>query len=108
MSKTTYPNVRLRQGDLDLSGTVTYDHRMQRLEITYVDDDTETLSVDLMAYGYLTWPGEAFVKDWSEHAGLTDALVSAGIVAPVEHFEVGPFRSRAYRVRVLEPVRAVR
>lgn len=108
MSTTTYPNVRLRQGDLDLTGTLTYDHRAQRLEIAYPDGETEALSIDLLLQGYVAFPGEAFVKDWSEHAGLTDALVMAGIVSVVERVEVGPFRSRAYRVRVLEPVGALR
>lgn len=108
MFTTAYPSVRLRQGDLDLTGTIIYDHRAQRLQLTYLDGETEVLSIDLMTYGYLTWPGEVFVKDWNEHAGLTDALVAAGIVAPVERIEVGPFGSRVYRVRLLEPVGAHR
>lgn len=108
MSTTTYPSVRLRLADVELTGTLTYDHRAQRLQIAYPDGETEVLSTDLMVYGYLPWPGELFIKDWSEHRGLCDALVTAGIVVPVERIEVGPFRSRAYRVRVLEPVGAVR
>ena len=108
MSMTTYTNVLLRLGDVQLSGTISYDHRTQRLEITHPDSDLEVLSIDLLLQGYIAFPGEAFVKDWSEHAGLTDALVMAGIVAPVKCIEVGPFRSRAYRVLVLEPMRAVR
>lgn len=108
MSMTTYTNVLLRLGDVQLSGTISYDHRTQRLEITYPDGDLEVLSIDLLLQGYIAFPGEAFVKDWSERGGLTDALAMAGIVAPVECIEVGPFRSRAYRVPVLEPMGAVR
>lgn len=108
MSTTTHPTIRLQLGDLDLTGTVTYDHRLQQLQLTYPDGETEILSVDLMAYGYMAFPGECFIKDWSEHAGLTDALVVAGVVAPVERLVVGPFCSRAYRVRVLQPVGAIR
>ena len=41
--------------------------------------------------------------DWTEHEGLADALVMAGVVMTVESVRVGPFSSRAYRVLVLTP-----
>lgn len=100
----TYPDVTLRLPGHDLAGAITYDHRTQRLQLTHLDGETEVLSIDLVLDGYVARPGEVFVKDWSEHVGLTDALTLAGIVAPSEHLEVGPFRSRAYRVRVLGPM----
>src|SRR5699024_12701177 len=62
------------------------------------------LSTDLSVYGYVAEPGQVFIKDWSEHAGLADALVLARVVSPLESLRVGPFSSRAYRVRVLDEV----
>lgn len=86
-----------------MPGTVTYEAHTQQLAITYEDGETEVLSIDLTLAGYVTFPGEAFIKDWSEHAGLTSALVDAGIVTRVETLQIGPFDSRAYCVVVLTP-----
>ncbi len=57
------------------------------------------LSTVLLAYGYMPFFGETFIKDWTEHSGLTDTLVMAGVVTVVERLTVGPFNSTAYRVR---------
>ncbi|MCD0172533.1 hypothetical protein [Micrococcus luteus] len=100
---TTFPDTTLFLPDGVMSGTITYEARTQQLAIAYEDGETEVLSIDLTLDGYVCSPGEAFIKDWSEHSGLTSALVDAGIVMRVETFVVGPFDSRAYRVLVLTP-----
>lgn len=100
---TRFPGVSLFLPDALMSGDVTYDPRTGQLVITYEDGDTEVLSTDLTLEGYVAVRGEALVKDWSEHSGLTSALVDAGIVMRTETLTVGPFASRAYRCLVLDP-----
>ena len=71
--------------------------------LAQVDAETgedEVLSIDLSEYGYVPGPDEVFVKDWSEHHGFAAALQAAGVVEIVGEVLVGPFMSRAYRVRV--------
>lgn len=104
MSTTVHPTAALHLPDVTLTGEVRYDPRRDLVEIRYEDGETEVLSLDLSYYGLTALPGTVWVKDWSEHAGLADALVIAGVAAPVESFRVGPFSSRAYLVRVLEAV----
>lgn len=100
---TTFPGVTLFLPDGVMAGTLTYEARTQQLTITYEDGETEVLSMDLTLEGYLAAPGECLIKDWSEHSGLCQALVDAGVVMRVETLSVGPFSSRAYRVLVLDP-----
>lgn len=98
---TTFPGTTLFLPDGVMSGTITYEARTQQLSIAYEDGGTEVLSIDLTLDGYMSAPGECFIKDWSEHSGLCEALVDAGIVMRVETLQIGPFDSRAYRVLVL-------
>ncbi|MFF2053729.1 hypothetical protein ACFVU2_19150 [Leifsonia sp. NPDC058194] len=44
-----------------------------------------------------------FIKDWSEHVGLAASLEAAGVVEIVRAVNVGPYKDRAYEVRVLVP-----
>lgn len=67
---------------------------------------TEPLSTSLLAYGYIEFPGEVFIKDWSEHEGLAAALVDAGAGEVTETLTVGPFNSRAYRFQLAPAVLA--
>lgn len=87
-------------GFIELTGTLHHDddHRALWLE---TDEGPERLSVDLKAYDLVPEPGCVFVKDWSEHEGLTRRLTEAGLVEPVHDVSVGPFNSTAYEVRVL-------
>ena len=90
----------LRQGVLVLAGATSPD---------YDDDDfpsDEVLSTSLRAYGYIEFPGEVFIKDWSEHSGLAAALVDAGAGEITETLTVGPFDSRAYRFQLAPEVLA--
>lgn len=49
----------------------------------------ETLSINLGAYNLNTPEGHIFVKDYSEHEGLPDALVEAGVVEKVSEVTFG-------------------
>lgn len=89
--------------DFVLSGQVTFDRARQLLTISEPTGDSEVLNMDATAEGYVCFPDELVIKDWSEHSGLTSALVDAGIVMRTETIAVGPFDSRAYRVVVLDP-----
>lgn len=104
MPVTVHPTVALHLPEVTLTGEVRYDPRRDLLEIHYDDGETEVLSLDLTDYGLVAPPGTVWIKDWTEHVGLADALVMAGVVAPVGSLGVGPFFSRAYLVRVLEGV----
>lgn len=42
-----------------------------------------------------------WIKDWSEHQGLTRSLRDAGMVRPVQVGKVGRFESTAYLVKLL-------
>lgn len=98
---TTFPRVALHLPEMILTGDITYDRRRRLLELHDPKEGSEALSLDMSYYGYATAPGEIWIKDWSEHEGLADALVMAGVVMTVESVCVGPFSSRAYRCLVL-------
>ncbi|EJV7053165.1 hypothetical protein N7U83_003047 [Listeria monocytogenes] len=89
--------------DFVLTGTIPYDRRRRLLELHGPDGDSEVLNTDLRAEGYLTFPDEVLIRDWSEHSGLAGALVDAGIAQRTETIKVGPFDSRAYRLQLLTP-----
>ncbi|MFL0424198.1 hypothetical protein ACH0AC_00230 [Micrococcus luteus] len=89
--------------DFVLTGRITYDRRRQLLELHDLEGGTDVLNTDLRGEGFICFPDELILKDWSEHSGLCQALVDAGIVMRTETLTVGPFSSRAYRVLVLTP-----
>ncbi|MGO1851847.1 MAG: hypothetical protein ACTH0V_00375 [Microbacteriaceae bacterium] len=87
---------------MTLTGDIEYDPAQHAL--AHVNADTgeeEVLTVNLFDAGYVAAPGEAFIKDWSEHAGFAQALDDACVVEIIEAVTVGPFRQTAHRVRVL-------
>ncbi|MGW5929335.1 hypothetical protein ACWF2L_24255 [Streptomyces anulatus] len=60
----------------------------------------EPISISLRGYGLTPEPRNVFIKDWSEHSGLTARLAQAGLVMPVHVLSVGPYCSKAYEVQV--------
>lgn len=84
---------------MTLAGDLAYDPASSELVLIHDDGEHHVLSTVLLAYGYMPFFGETFIKDWTEHSGLTDTLVMAGVVTVVERLTVGPFNSTAYRVR---------
>ena len=36
---------------------------------------------------------QVFIKDYSENAGVLDALISAGVLRLVEHIDIGPYNA---------------
>lgn len=61
----------------------------------------EVLSVNLVEYGLIPPEGHVYVRDCSEHEGLPDALVEAGVAVKVRQVEFGPFDSTAWLMRVV-------
>lgn len=51
--------------------------------------ETSTLSVNLSQYGFVTPPGYAVIRDYSEHGGLPDALEAAGVAIKEEEVSIG-------------------
>lgn len=85
---------------LSLTGQLVHDRAAGVLELM-TDEGPERLSVNLDVYGLSTATGEVWIKDWSEHEGLTGNLAEQGLVEVVSTAHVGPFASRAHLVRVL-------
>lgn len=85
---------------IEVTGSLIHDaeHSVLTLE---TDEGPEPLSTSLASYGLLPAEGCVFVKDWSEHAGLTESLEQQGLVEIVGRRVVGPFSSTTYEVRVL-------
>lgn len=67
---------------IELSGSLRMMHYPDGNNALQIMDSQgpETLSVNLGHYGMNTPEGQVFVKDYSEHEGLPDALVEAGVV----------------------------
>src|SRR5690625_3339124 len=72
------------------------------------DEGYEVLSVVLEAYGFVAPLGCVWIKDWSEHTGVTEQLVSLGVVSYEKTVRVGPFNSPAHLVSVLPSQAKVR
>ncbi|MEV0445757.1 hypothetical protein AB0I84_20910 [Streptomyces spectabilis] len=87
-------------GRIELTGALVHDDENRVLELEDAEGPAEPISISLQAYGLTPEPGHVFIKDWSEHSGLTARLAQAGLVTPVRALTVGPFRSTAYEVQV--------
>ena len=66
--------------------------------------DQETLSINLGVYGLTPPPGCVYVKDYSEHEGLPQALVEAGVGTIENAVTFGPFNASAALFRLNEDV----
>lgn len=99
--RTAAAHVVLMLEGFELEGRIVHSPGECALTMLLPDGSDEALSVDLVSSGYVAFPGEVFVKDYSEHAGLPAALVEAGVCEPVEEVRVGPFDSPVVRMRVL-------
>ena len=56
----------------------------------------------MAAYGLVPEaPAEVFVKDWSEGQGIARSLIDAGVAVFMDEHFVGPFSSRAVRLRLI-------
>lgn len=92
--------VTIRLGRTRHTGRLVYDGLEQALVLGTRKGEL-VLSVNLLNEGFFPTWGNAFIKDWSEHHGLTDRLEAPGLVKKVRQVTVGSFRSTAFEVRVL-------
>ncbi|MCF2572860.1 hypothetical protein [Brevibacterium sp. UCMA 11754] len=100
--KTIVESVTVHYPQFTVTGSIEHDAEQAALaQIDVETGEDEVLSVDLSEYGYVPAPGEIFVKDWSEHRGFPAALQAAGVGDIIEEVFVGPFVSRAHRVRLV-------
>lgn len=77
--RTLQEHLELRPEHVTLTGALDHDPPQNALTITCPDTGVpEVLTVDLTSYGYIAFPGEVFVKDWSEHSGLASVMSTAG------------------------------
>lgn len=102
---TIRDRVELALPDVTLSGVLAYNPARASLIIAdHETGEAEVLTVDLAVYGYVGFPGEFFVKGWSEQSGLATALEVADVARIVETVLVGPFGSPAHRMRLMGEV----
>lgn len=100
--KTINESVTVHYPQFTMTGFIEHDPAQASLaQVDAGTGEDEVLSVDLFEYGYVPAPGEVFMKDWSEHHGFAAALQAAGVIEVVGEVHVGPFMSKAYRVRVM-------
>lgn len=85
------------------TGDIVYDASNHFVGFDSREDPVERLVTNLAAYGLLPQDDTVFIKDWSEHQGVTKSLVDAGLAEIVCEIFVGSFESRAYEVRILVP-----
>ncbi|UJW28796.1 hypothetical protein L3Q67_26410 [Saccharothrix sp. AJ9571] len=86
-------------GTIERTGSLVHDDE-RRLLMLLTDEGSECISVNLARYGLIPRPGNVFIKNWSEHAGLTACLERDGLVMPVRTVTVGAFASTAYEVEI--------
>ncbi|BAS11807.1 hypothetical protein AHiyo8_01100 [Arthrobacter sp. Hiyo8] len=96
--------VRFAGGSLRLTGTLLFDPRTASLILDTQDGEPEEmLTVNLAVYGlFPETPDEILVKDWSEGEGTAQSLIDAGVAEFVNEHFVGPFSSRAVRLRLIK------
>lgn len=95
----TKENVTIDFGGTKRTGLLCHDDE-NRVLLLETDEGPERISISLKAYGLTARPGSIFVKDWSEHNGLTTRLAAASLVRPLRTLAVGSFDSTAYEVEV--------
>jgi hypothetical protein len=96
--------IRFAGGLLELVGTVLHEPATGLLVLDTRDGEPEErLSISLAAYEIFPDAcDEVFVKDWSEGEGVAQSLIDAGLAEFVGEHVVGPFSSRAVRLRILK------
>jgi hypothetical protein len=85
----------------EIKGDVQFSATQHALTLTSPNEPAEVLTTNLGVYGYKAQEDTVFIKDWSEHQGVTASLTAQGIVQPVRELRVGPFNSIAWEVRVV-------
>ncbi|MFF8917480.1 hypothetical protein ACF08M_30270 [Streptomyces sp. NPDC015032] len=95
---TTKDDVVVDFGSIELSGTLLHDDQ-RRLLMLETDEGPEPISVNLQSHGITPEPGNVFIKDWSEHSGLTARLAQAGLVSACTRSPSGPSAPRPTRSR---------
>lgn len=91
-----------------LRGALVWEPATSSLVFVHVDGgvpEDEVLSVDLLVHGFVAEPGNCFVKNWSEHAGVTASLSEQHLVRVVREVKVrtGPAVGTAHEVAPVLP-----
>jgi len=100
MFKTIAEDVTVSFSAITLRGDVEYIAPTRALVLNSTDGPGEVITTNLGHYGLEPREDTVFIKDWSEHTGLAASLEAAGVVEIVRAVNVGPFKSRAYEVRI--------
>ncbi|WP_051847115.1 hypothetical protein [Streptomyces sp. NRRL F-5053] len=95
----TGEDVSLTFGSVELTGSLEHDDKRRSL-VLMTDQGPERISVNLTEFGLTPASGHVYIKDWSEHSGLTAALERAGLVELVAKIVLGPY-TEAFEVAVL-------
>ena len=82
-----------------ITGELVYD-TSYRMLMLHNEEGVEYLSTNLDADGFIAEPGQAWIKDWSEHTGVAQQLINANVADEVRRVTVGPFRAEAICIDV--------
>lgn len=92
--------VTLTFGSIELTGDLhlaSYENG-ETAAVLFTDEGTEHISTNLIAYGFVAQPGQFFVKDYSEHEGLAQSIVDAGLGTITQTITFGPLNLTAYEI----------
>lgn len=71
------------------------------LELDTEDDEMpERLSLQMTHFGINDIPGHVWIKDWTEHSGVTQSLVDAGVGEVNHSHVVNQQGSKAFRLKL--------
>lgn len=105
MFTTIKEDVTVSFSAITMTGDIRHSSEQHAMILEEPFEPVEIITTNLTAYGLEPQEDTVFIKDWSEHDGLTASLVEAGVVEIVREVTVGAFNSRAYEVRVIAPPR---
>ena len=98
-------SVTIKAKYFELTGslsTSTYADGSTALQL-WTDEGPEVLSTNLTVYGMHPDQGNVFIKDYSEHEGVAQALVKLGLAEIVREVPIGGYGARGYEVKILAP-----
>lgn len=89
----------------DLTGALRWDPTRSALVFAHdqYPGETEVLSTVLIEHGLLPELGNCFIKNWTNHFGITASLAEQHLIRVVRQVTVGPFRSVAFEVEIVLP-----
>ncbi len=97
---TVKMNVSIPLESTTLVGDVLFDPEQELLLVDQEGYPVEFLNTDLSVYGLFATEDSVWIKGWSEHSGLAQALENAGVISITRSVTVGPFSLPAFQAKI--------